>query len=312
MIVGLASEGATIQKGTLRISGAVVGAALGFLAILAFVPHMESITSLVLLVAGGTAVAAWVYLGSARISYVGVQIALAFYICVIQGFEPSWYFYTIRDRMIGILFGNLVITLVFLSVWPVRAAAAVSRSLASALRAMAELARVGGRSEDQAIVASAVHELRVQAYRHFAAAEQSLEEEAFEWFPPAPADAAARERQLAFATEARAVFLLQLAIASQRPNVDPADLPAALLASTRAFDAAVGESLELVADRAQSGRARDLPDLRARLETLAAPVEGEPPPGLDATVAVHVAGRHALYRELVPRLERLASLGPVA
>ena len=79
MIVGLASEGAMIQKATLRISGAVVGAAMGFLAILFLIPHMESITSLTLLVAAGTAVAAWVVVGSPRISYAGVQIALAFY-----------------------------------------------------------------------------------------------------------------------------------------------------------------------------------------------------------------------------------------
>ena len=54
MIVGLTSEGATIQKGTLRIAGAIVGAAMGFLAILLVVPSMESITSLALLVAAGT------------------------------------------------------------------------------------------------------------------------------------------------------------------------------------------------------------------------------------------------------------------
>jgi len=51
LIVGLGSEGATVQKGTLRIAGALVGAAMGFLAILVVVPRMESITSLALLVA---------------------------------------------------------------------------------------------------------------------------------------------------------------------------------------------------------------------------------------------------------------------
>ena len=142
MIVGLTSEGATVQKGTLRIAGALVGAAMGFLAILLVVPSMESITSLALLVAAGSAVAAWVYLGSARISYVGVQIAFAFFVCVIQGFAPSWYFETIRDRLVGILLGNSVITLVFLSIWPVQAGTAMWSGLASALRTMAKLARV--------------------------------------------------------------------------------------------------------------------------------------------------------------------------
>ena len=48
LIVGLGSEGASVQKGTLRIAGAVVGAAMGFLAILLLIPSMESITSLTL------------------------------------------------------------------------------------------------------------------------------------------------------------------------------------------------------------------------------------------------------------------------
>ena len=104
----------------MRLSGALVGALMGFLAILLLIPGMESITSLVLLVAAGTAVAAWVVVGSPRISYAGVQIAFAFYVCVIQGFEPTWYFDTIRDRLVGILLGNTVITLVFHYVWPVR------------------------------------------------------------------------------------------------------------------------------------------------------------------------------------------------
>jgi multidrug resistance protein MdtO len=51
MMVALTSEGATIQKGTLRLAGALVGGALGFLSILLFVPWMESIASLALLVA---------------------------------------------------------------------------------------------------------------------------------------------------------------------------------------------------------------------------------------------------------------------
>ena len=76
-----------------------------------------------------------------------MQIAFAFYVCVIQGFAPTWHFYTIRDRLVGILLGNVVITLVFHYVWPVRARRRrCGASLASALRAMARLATVGSRA----------------------------------------------------------------------------------------------------------------------------------------------------------------------
>jgi len=310
MIVGLTSEGATVQKGTLRIAGAVVGGALGFLAILLLVPGMESITSLALLVAAGSSVAAWVYLGSARISYAGVQIAFAFYVCVLQGFEPSWYFYTIRDRMVGILLGNLVITFVFLSVWPVSAGAGMWTSFASALRTMAELAAVGSRSEDQKIVAREIRGLRAEALRHFAAAQQSAEEDAFEW--PArgrEVAAAARDRLQAATAEAQAIFLTQLAIASQRPNVEPAELPEGLVAGTRRFDGVVAESLAVIADRVQNAACRDLPELRAPLAAVTRLVCEEIPAIASPELARQVEGRLELYRALVPRLERLASAG---
>src|SRR5207244_2857627 len=207
LIVGLGSEGATVQKGTLRIAGALVGAAMGFLAILVVVPRMESITSLALLVAAGTAVAAWVVLGSPRIAYAGVQIAFAFYVCVIQGFGPSWHFDTIRDRLIGILLGNAVITLVFHYVWPVQACRAMWQ------RAMAR--------------------------------------EAWDVVPPVP------------------------------EAVDEA---------VRRFDEAVSESLEAIADRAERGVQRPVPDLGAQLMLVTALV-AEKVPGF-------VGSRLALYRDL--------------
>ena len=306
MIVGLTSEGATIQKGALRIAGAIVGGALGFLAILVVVPNMESIASLALLVAAGSAIAAWVYVGSPRISYAGVQIALAFYMCVIQGFEPSWYFYTIRDRMVGILLGNAVITLVFLSVWPVRAGDAIWTGLASALRAMAELARVGSRSDDQTAVARAIAGLRAAASRHFVAAQQSAEEESFEW-SVRETDAAARDRFRVADDEARAIFVMQLAVANQRPNVLPPELSDALVAATRGFDALVAANLEAIADRAQASAPRELPDLRSPLDGLTRTARAEVPRISNPEVARQVEGRLAAYRELVPRLERLGS-----
>src|SRR5262245_51654561 len=81
-----------------------------------------------------------------------------------QGFEPTWYLYTIRDRLIGILLGNTVITLVFHYVWPLPASGAMWTSLGSALRAMARLASVGTRDE--------VDRLRQQASRDFSTAQQ--------------------------------------------------------------------------------------------------------------------------------------------
>ncbi len=82
------------------------------------VPHMESIVSLVFLIAAVSALAGWVAAGSERIAYGGLQIALAFFMCVLQGFAPDTDFDKIRDRLVGIVLGIVVTTLVFRYVWP--------------------------------------------------------------------------------------------------------------------------------------------------------------------------------------------------
>src|SRR5262249_30002972 len=63
------------------------------------------------------------------------------------------------------------------------------------------------------------------------------------------------------------------------------------------------------ANRAQAAPTRDLPDLRAPLAAVTGVVRAELPRIADPEVALQVEGRLALYRELVPRLERLGSRG---
>jgi len=116
--ISLESNRATLHKGALRLAGCLVGGLLGFLSIMYLVPYMESIVSLVFLIGAVSAVAGWVAAGSERIAYAGLQIALAFFMCVLQGFAPDTDFDKIRDRLMGILLGIAVTTLVFRYLWP--------------------------------------------------------------------------------------------------------------------------------------------------------------------------------------------------
>jgi multidrug resistance protein MdtO len=307
MIVGLTSEGATIQKATLRLSGALVGALLGFLSILLLIPSMVSITSLVLLVAAGTAVAGWVNLGSPRISYAGVQIAFAFFVCVIQGFAPNWHFDTIRDRLVGILLGNVVITLVFLYVWPVDALSALWRNLAAALRTTARLATVESETEDAAAMARSTAALRAEADRSFGAVQQSLEEAAVEPDVPGERDLDTRAALQRVTIDAQAVFLNQLAIARHRPDLALDLLPPALRAGIRRLNTAVAARLDAVADRIEGKREAPLPDLQAPLADLAGIVESLSGAAASADVVAEARARLALYRGFVPRIEVLSA-----
>jgi len=119
--IALESTEATLYKGTLRIVGCVIGGALALFSIVFLMPHMETIASLVVLVACASAIAGWVATGSERISYAGLQIAFAFFYGVFQGYAPDTDLDNVRNRVVGILFGLIVTGLVFQYIWPERA-----------------------------------------------------------------------------------------------------------------------------------------------------------------------------------------------
>ena len=106
------------QKQVLRISGVCVGGLAGVGAIVYLIPRMDSIVGLVLLIAPCTFAFAWVAHSSPRLSYAGFQMALAFYIVMLPGFETSIDLTTIRDRFVGILLGTTVMWIVFDHLWP--------------------------------------------------------------------------------------------------------------------------------------------------------------------------------------------------
>jgi uncharacterized membrane protein YccC len=116
--IALESSEATLYKGTLRIAGCVIGGALALFSIIFLMPHMETIASLVVLVACASAIAGWVGAGSERISYAGLQIAFAFFYGVFQGYAPDTDLDNVRDRVVGILFGLIITGLAVQYIWP--------------------------------------------------------------------------------------------------------------------------------------------------------------------------------------------------
>jgi uncharacterized membrane protein YccC len=118
--IALESTEATLYKGTLRFVGCLIGGALALFSIVFLMPHMETIASLVVLVACAAAIAGWVAAGSERISYAGLQLAFAFFYSVFQGYAPDTDLDNVRNRVVGILFGLIVTGLVFHFIWPER------------------------------------------------------------------------------------------------------------------------------------------------------------------------------------------------
>jgi multidrug resistance protein MdtO len=157
-IVSLGTTAETVQKLTLRILGCLVGAAAGYATMIFLIPYLTSITALMVVVFAGALAAGYVSAGSERISYAGFQMAFAFFLCVIQGPSPAFDLSTARDRVIGILLGNVVTYLVFINVWPVSVGERIDPAIAALLRRLAAL-MTAGKSARPALASQAQSEL---------------------------------------------------------------------------------------------------------------------------------------------------------
>jgi len=149
-LIALSTVGETLHKAALRISGCLVGAALGLGTIVLLMPHMSQLGELLLVLAPVTLLAAWVIYSTPRISYAGLQIGIAFYLVVLHGVGPTVDLSTAKDRVIGILLGNIVIFAVFTTIWPVNVARVVRTHVGGALDQLGVLVSLGARTEGEA------------------------------------------------------------------------------------------------------------------------------------------------------------------
>ncbi|TCT33027.1 FUSC family protein [Martelella mediterranea] len=162
-VAALGTTGDTVHKLVLRITGCLIGAFFGLIAILFVIPQLESVGGLALLIFAVVALSAWVSTGNERISYGGVQIALAFLLTVLQGFQPGTSLSDASDRIMGILLGNAVVYIIFTNIWPVSVSYEVSRRTRAAVSKLKTLAGMAyaERSASTSLVASVQTDLGI-------------------------------------------------------------------------------------------------------------------------------------------------------
>jgi len=142
VFIALESTGRTLHKGVLRAAGCIIGGSLALFSIVFLIPHMETIASLVVLVACVSAIAGWIATGTERIAYAGLQIAFAFFYSLFPGFHgfaPSTDLQEVRNRVVGIILGLIVTALVFHFIWPERAMDRLRDILREVLQQLAKL-----------------------------------------------------------------------------------------------------------------------------------------------------------------------------
>ncbi len=146
-LVALGTIGESAHKAALRLAGACIGGALGIGAILLVMPALNDLGGLLALLAPVLLISAWIASGSERTAYCGMQIALGFLVAVLQGYGPTLDMQTARDRIIGVLIGDVAILAVFTTIWPIKIDNVVRARLADALDRLADLLELSGRGD---------------------------------------------------------------------------------------------------------------------------------------------------------------------
>lgn len=138
VIVAQPGLGATMQKTWLRIGGALLASLLALLLIVFVQPWTDSLTGLLAMSLPVLALAAWIAAGSERIAYAGIQIGFTFALAFLSWFAPLTNLTELRDRVLGILLGVLVSSIVHLYLWPDSEAPQLKTRLAALYRRLAD------------------------------------------------------------------------------------------------------------------------------------------------------------------------------
>ena len=289
--IALESTGATLHKGVLRIGGCVIGGALALFTIVFLMPHMDTIASLVVVVACASAIAGWVAAGSELISYGGLQIAFAFFYSVFQGYAPDTDLDNVRNRVVGILFGLIVTGLVFRYIWPERTIDRLWDALRAALRQLARLVEIPGPQTSIAAAKSEAHALIGATSKSFDQTRRYVELTQFEFEESLDRDRTSLGDLESTLSRAEEVFVAATSLASEQAWGEWQQLPPAARiaeselrnAAAKRIEDATTSDTEKDIDRANLSIAltrwnetvvRPAPDIRtARVSEIAAEVQ---------------------------------------
>ena len=269
LLTALSTIGASRQKQVLRFTGAIVGGfLLGMGAQIFILPCIDSIAAFAVLFIFVTALAAWFMTSSPRLSYFGVQVALAFYLIHLQEFAAQTSLSIARDRVVGILFGLFMMWLVFDQLWGTSAGTEMKKTFISILRSLAQFVREP-RSTDLRAAMERSYTLRETIDDTFDKVRTLADGVLLEFGPSRHQDLALRDRIRQWQPQLRLLFVTRIALLKYRLQLRGFELPEAVRLAQQDFDNRLAETLDGIADRLEGIRSevkRNLEDSLDRLE----------------------------------------------
>jgi multidrug resistance protein MdtO len=252
VLTALSNIGASRQKQVLRVVGAILGGFVFGLGSQIFIlPYIDSITGFTVLFALVSAVAAWVATSSARLSYAGLQIVVAYYLINLSEFSIQLSLKVSRDRAIGVLLGISMMWLVFERFYPRPASDQMVRIFVRNLRLMATLVSESQIGADAATIVR-VRKERDQVYRYFGEVNAQADAVPFETGPLRAGHMAARDRIRRWQATLRTFYLMEVPLIQFRLFGDRANMSSAFQSIEQRFLQKSSDCLNHIADRLES------------------------------------------------------------
>jgi len=280
LFTALSTIGSSRQKQLLRFAGAVVGGfVLGMGAQVFILPYLDSIFGFTVLFMVVTAAASWFMTSSPRLSYFGLQMALAFYLINLQEFAIVTSLAVARDRVVGVLLGLFTMWLVFDQLWGSPAAAEMTKIFALNLRLLAEVAREP-LSSDLRVAKARIFSLRDTTTESFDSVRATADAVLLEFGASRQQNLAVRGRIQKAQPQLRTLFLTRASLWKYRAQTPGFELPREVLLAQQEFDTQSAKTLDAIADRIEgkpSSKTREVLESFAHLEQVSGEIRWQQP-----------------------------------
>jgi multidrug resistance protein MdtO len=249
LLTALTTIGASHQKQALRFGGTVIGGfVLGMGAQIFILPHIDSIGAFTVVFMVVAVFAAWIMTSSTRLSYLGAQVAIAFFLINLQEFKIQTSLAVARDRVVGVLLGLLMMWLAFDQLWSSPAGVEMKKTFVKVLRLLAQLAREPI-SRDLRIAMERNYSLRETINTQFDKVRSLADGVLFEFGSSRRRDLELRSHIRQWQPELRTLFLMRNASLKYRLQLPGFELPESVRLRHQAYDDHSADMLEEMAER---------------------------------------------------------------
>jgi multidrug resistance protein MdtO len=272
LLTALTTIGSSHQKQILRVAGAIFGGFLIGMGSQVFIlPYCDSIAGFVVLFVAVSALSSWFLTSSPRLSYFGMQVAVAFYLINLDGFKMQTSLAFARDRVVGILLGLFIMWLVFDQLGGTPAAVQMKKKFISNLQSIAQLAREPASKDLKTAVGRSLA-LRETINTNLDKVRALADGVLLEFGPSREQDLALRNLIRQWQPNLRILFILRIVLWRYRVRLPGFELPEAIQPAQTEFDNRLTTGLDRMADRLngdESAQNEDLTSAYAQLEQAA-------------------------------------------